>query len=76
SSKNLTKTTKTTTKLKPSSTTPTHKLLKPHTLSKIAKKYPMTLKHLKSLNKLKTHLIKIPQNLKLKNTSKLKPTPL
>ena len=67
---------KTTTKVKASSTTATHKVVKGDTLSKIGKKYGMTVKELKSLNKLKTDLIKIGQKLKVKKTSKVKPTPV
>jgi len=76
SSKKVTKTSKTTTKVKASSTTATHKVVKGDTLSKIGKKYGMTVKELKSLNKLKTDLIKIGQKLKVKKTSKVKPTPV
>ncbi|AKC65336.1 MULTISPECIES: C40 family peptidase [Bacillus] len=76
SSKKVTKTSKTTTKVKASSATATHKVVKGDTLSKIGKKYGMTVKELKSLNKLKTDLIKIGQKLKVKKTSKVKPTPV
>ncbi|MDM5319311.1 NlpC/P60 family protein [Bacillus altitudinis] len=71
------KTTKTTTKLKAATATATHKVMKGDTLSKIGKKYGMTVKELKSLNKLKTNLIKIGQKLKIKKTSKkVKTTPV
>lgn len=51
--------------------------MKGDTLSKIGKKYGMTVKELKSLNKLKTNLIKIGQKLKVKKTSKkVKTTPV
>ncbi|MDM5297344.1 LysM peptidoglycan-binding domain-containing protein [Bacillus pumilus] len=68
--------TKTTTKVKAASATTTHKVVKGDTLSKIGKKYGMTVKELKSLNKLKTDLIKIGQKLKVKKTTKVKTTPV
>ncbi|PCK22300.1 peptidoglycan endopeptidase [Bacillus pumilus] len=67
---------KTTTKVKTASATATHKVVKGDTLSKIGKKYGMTVKELKSLNKLKTDLIKIGQKLKVKKTAKVKTTPV
>lgn len=70
------KTSKTTTKVKTASATATHKVVKGDTLSKIGKKYGMTVKELKSLNKLKTDLIKIGQKLKVKKTSKVKAKPV
>ncbi|WP_353856266.1 LysM peptidoglycan-binding domain-containing protein [Bacillus sp. Bos-x628] len=66
----------TTTKVKTSSSAATHKVVKGDTLSKIGKKYGMTVKELKSLNKLKTDLIKIGQVLKVKKTSKVKSAPV
>ncbi|WP_368930550.1 C40 family peptidase [Bacillus pumilus] len=75
--KKTTKTSKTTTKVKAASMAATHKVVKGDTLSKIGKKYGMTVKELKSLNKLKTNLIKIGQKLKVKKTSKkVKTTPV
>ncbi|MFS0655043.1 LysM peptidoglycan-binding domain-containing protein [Bacillus sp. 179-C3.3 HS] len=62
-------------KVTAASATTTHKVVKGDTLSKIGKKYGMTVKELKSLNKLKTDLIKIGQKLKVKNT-KVKPAPV
>ncbi|MDR0127042.1 LysM peptidoglycan-binding domain-containing protein [Bacillus zhangzhouensis] len=70
------KTTTKTTTVKAASATATHKVVKGDTLSKIGKKYGMTVKELKSLNKLKTDLIKIGQKLKVKKTSKVKTTPV
>ncbi|MEI4791573.1 LysM peptidoglycan-binding domain-containing protein [Bacillus sp. FJAT-53060] len=67
---------KTTTKVKTASATATHKVVKGDTLSKIGKKYGMTVKELKSLNKLKTDLIKIGQKLEVKKTAIVKTTPV
>jgi len=72
----LKKASKTTTKVKAASSTATYKVVKGDTLSKIGKKYGMTVKQLKSLNKLKSDVIKIGQKLKVKKTSKVKTTPV
>ncbi|AOZ87849.1 peptidoglycan endopeptidase [Bacillus xiamenensis] len=69
-------TTNTTTKVKAASATTTHTVVKGDTLSKIGKKYGMTVKELKSVNKLKTDLIKIGQKLKVKQTSKVNTAPV
>ncbi|MGE6630808.1 NlpC/P60 family protein [Bacillus sp. NPDC077027] len=58
-------------KVKATSSSTTYKVVKGDTLSKVSKKFSMTVKELKSLNNLKTDLIKIGQVLKVKKTSKV-----